>query len=275
MATGKAHPLNCREHGIESITHIHDESYIANLREICKRGAGYLDADTYVSSGSFEAALAMADAALSGVDEVFGGRNRRVFVLGRPPGHHAERDHAMGFCLINNVAVAAQYAIDHYGAKRVAIVDFDVHHGNGTQHAFYDRQDVFFVSSHRYPFYPGTGGADETGVRDGKGYTINLPLSAGSGDEALLNGFESSVIPALERYRPDMVLVSAGFDAAVGDPLGGMTVTGEGFLHIGKLIRKLADRTCGGRIVSVLEGGYDNRGNRESIMSYLDGIGFD
>ncbi len=274
-ASGRATQLVCNEHGVDPITRVHDESYIVSLREICRRGPGYLEPDTYVSSGSYDAALSMVNATLSGIDCVFRGDSRHVFVHGRPPGHHSEQTHAMGFCLINNVAVGAQYAIDHCSAKRVAIVDFDVHHGNGTQHTFYERQDVFFVSSHRYPFYPGSGSADETGEGDGKGYTINIPLPAGTGDDEFVGGYEKGVLSALERFQPDVILVSAGFDACYCDPLGGMKVTGDGFRRIGSLLRGTADRVCGGRIVSVLEGGYDGQGNRESIMQYLDGIGYD
>lgn len=275
IATGRVARLACHEHAIDPILRIHDEAYLTGLKEVCSRGAGYLDADTYFTCGSFDAAVSMVNAVLSGVDCVFGGVEKRVFVLGRPPGHHAERDHAMGFCLINNVAVAAQYALDLGGATRVAIVDFDVHHGNGTQHAFYDRADVLYISSHRYPFYPGSGSAEEIGVGEGKGFTVNIPLSSGTGDEEIVARYEKVVVPALERFKPDMLLVSAGFDASYHDPLGGLRVTGAGYLRIGRLLRKTADRVCGGRIVSVLEGGYDEEGNLESIMQYLDGIGYE
>jgi len=275
LASGRGTRLLCQDHGLDPVTRIHDEAYVSGLKEICKRGPGYLDADTYVTSGSFNAAVSVVNAVLSGIDSTFNGEDRRVFVLGRPPGHHAERNHAMGFCLVNNVAIAAQYALDHCGAKRVAIVDFDVHHGNGIQHAFYDRKDVLYISSHRFPFYPGTGSADDIGVGEGEGFTVNLPLPAGTGDDEIVSRYETEVAPALERFRPDVLLVSAGFDACYRDPLGGMKVTGAGYLQIGRLLRQTADRVCGGRVVSALEGGYDEQGNTESIMQYLNGIGYD
>ena len=274
IASGQVARLECQDHGIDPITRIHDAAYVTGLREICKRGAGYLDADTYVISGSFDAAISVVNVVLSGIDAIFKGEANRVFVLGRPPGHHAEKNHAMGFCLMNNVAIGAQYALDRWGAKRVAIVDFDVHHGNGTQHSFYDRQDVLYISSHRYPFYPGSGSAEETGAGGGRGFTANVPLPVGTEDDEIVTRYEKDIIPALGQFRPDILLVSAGFDACYRDPLGGMKVTGAGYFQIGRMLRKTADRFCGGRIVSALEGGYDEQGNIESITQYLDGIGY-
>lgn len=275
LASGKVKSIESTDHGHEPIDRVHDKDYIRNLKEICERGAASLDPDTYVSNGSFDAALSVVNAVLSAIDMVTDGRCNRAFVLGRPPGHHAEFNHAMGFCLINNVAVGAQYALVTRGLKRVAVVDFDVHHGNGTQHTFYDRSDVLFISSHRYPFYPGTGSASEIGAKDGSGFTLNIPMPAGEGDEEIIARYELQAIPALNRYQPELILVSAGFDSSHVDPLGGMNVTGGGFFRIGQLLRKAADRWCNGRIISVLEGGYDEVGNVESITKYLEGIGYD
>ena len=274
VTSGKLARIEATEHGLEPVNRVHDPAYVRNLNEICKRGAGYLDPDTYISTGSFDAALSVVNAVLSGIDMVASEECRHAFVLGRPPGHHAEYNHAMGFCLLNNIAVGAQYALDRCSVKRVAVVDFDVHHGNGTQHTFYDRSDVLFVSSHRHPFYPGTGFGSDTGARDGAGYTLNLPLPAGSGDDEIIAKYENDVVAALDRYRPELLLVSAGFDAGYRDPLGGMNITGAGFFRIGELLREIADRWCGGRIVSVLEGGYDETGNVELITKYLEGIGY-
>lgn len=275
LVSGQTHRIELSEHGLGPIDRVHDPAYIRGLKEICSRGAGYLDPDTYVSGGSFDASVSVVNAVLSAIDMVMAEKCSHAFILGRPPGHHAEYKHGMGFCLINNVAVGAQYALDECGLKRVAVVDFDVHHGNGTQHAFYDRSEVLFISSHRYPFYPGTGHTSEVGEADGAGYTLNIPLSAGAGDEEIIARYECEVVPALNRFQPELLLVSAGFDASRADPLGGMNITGAGFLRIGQLLRKAADRWSGGRIVSVLEGGYDEAGNVESITKYLEGIGYD
>jgi acetoin utilization deacetylase AcuC-like enzyme len=275
IVCGRAERIQAADHGISPIDRVHDPAYVRSLIEICKRGEGNLDPDTYVTSGSYDAALSIVNALLSAIDLTRAGKCRHAFVLGRPPGHHAEYNHAMGFCLINNVAVGAQYALDACGVNRVAVVDFDVHHGNGTQHTFYDRSDVLFISSHRHPFYPGTGNAGDRGARDGAGFTLNLPLTAGAGDTEIIALYESDILPALDRYRPEMLLVSAGFDACYRDPLGGMNVTGAGYFKIGQLLREVANRWCDGRLVSVLEGGYDQIGNVESITQYLEGIGYE
>ncbi|MCI0596022.1 MAG: histone deacetylase, partial [candidate division Zixibacteria bacterium] len=175
----------------------------------------------------------------------------------RPPGHHAEKDRAMGFCLLNNTAVAAAHLIEALGCERVLIVDWDVHHGNGTQNIFYSDPRVFYYSSHQYPFYPGTGAAFETGEGAGVGTTLNVPLAAGSGDEEFLAGLKEKLIPAAQKYRPEFIIISAGFDAHAEDPLAGLDVTDEGFEEAARLVKELAEEVCGGKLVSVLEGGYD------------------
>ncbi|MDX1503426.1 MAG: histone deacetylase, partial [Thermoanaerobaculia bacterium] len=200
------------------------------------------------------------------------GAGRLGFAAVRPPGHHAESSQAMGFCYLNNVAVAAEHLLAAHGLERVAIVDFDVHHGNGTQQIFYERAEVLFVSLHRYPFYPGTGAASERGRGAGEGATLNLPMSAGEGDAAYRRAFDESVLPALERFHPRLLLVSAGFDAWRDDPLGGMTVSREGYAEWGEMLGAAARRLCDGRAVSVLEGGYDLGALPGLVRGYLDGL---
>jgi acetoin utilization deacetylase AcuC-like enzyme len=272
LTARKFAPLTVSEHSIEPVQKIHNSRYLKQIRKSCDSGGGYLDPDTYVTPTSFDAACRVTDAALSAVDAVLNGEIQTAFVLGRPPGHHAEHDHAMGFCLVNNIAVAAQYAIDTLGLKQVAIVDFDVHHGNGTQHLFYDRSDVYYISTHRYPFYPGTGAPTEIGTGAGKGYTLNITLAAGDGDSEILGAFEQQIIPALNCYRPELILVSAGFDAHLRDPLGGLNVTGDGFRKIGTMLMSAANVHASGRLVSLLEGGYDAAGNLDAISNYLEGL---
>ncbi|MBI5266156.1 MAG: histone deacetylase [candidate division Zixibacteria bacterium] len=260
------------DHGLEPIRFVHHQSLIDSISSIAKSGGGYLDSDTYVTPQSLVAARRVCDAALSAVDLAFSSGQTRYFVLGRPPGHHAEPDRAMGFCLINHVAIAAAYAIHSRLARRVAVVDFDVHHGNGTQWTFYDRDDVLFVSTHQYPFYPGSGGRDEAGDRAGAGFTVNFPLPAGTDDGAIISVFSNEIAPLIEKFAPDIILVSAGFDGHRLDPLGGFELTGSAYREIGRLLRSVSDKVCAGRIVSVLEGGYDAVGNRESVKSYIQGL---
>lgn len=259
-------------HGRDPIYRVHSRQYIDFLIHACESGAGHLDPDTYVTPTSFDSAIRAVDAALSAVDQVMSEELTSAFLLVRPPGHHAEHDRAMGFCLLNNTAIAAQYLIDRYGLERVGIIDFDVHHGNGTQHIFYDRSDIFFASTHHYPFYPGTGSKAETGTGAGKGFTLNVPLTAGSGDKQILAAFENEIIPALTKFSPQFILVSAGFDAHHLDPIGGLQVTGHGFRQIGTMIRSLASELCNGRAVSLLEGGYSAKGNLDAISNYLIGM---
>jgi acetoin utilization deacetylase AcuC-like enzyme len=195
-----------------------------------------------------------------------------AFAAVRPPGHHAERATAMGFCFFNNVAVAAEHLRRQHGAGRVAIFDFDVHHGNGTQHIFEERADVFYASTHQYPFYPGTGAAGETGTGAGRGATLNVPLPAGSGDDVYAAAFTEPILPALRGFSPDVLLLSAGFDAWQEDPLGGMRVSEEGFRQWGVRLRELAAEICGGRVLAVLEGGYDLAALPRLVEAHLEGL---
>jgi len=264
--------LKLNEYNIELLKRVHSAHYIDELHQYHQKGIGYLDPDTYLSATSFAASCDVTWALLSAVDAAFGDGPRVSFILGRPPGHHAEADRGMGFCLVNHIAVAAQYALDDHGCRRVAVVDFDVHHGNGTQHLFYDRPDMMYISTHQFPFYPGSGAAGEQGRGDGMGYTVNFPFSAGAGDSELVSVFQGRITETLERYEPELILVSAGFDGHQLDPLGGFRLTGEGYRQIGAGLRATADRLCGSRLISLLEGGYSPEGNVDSITNYIKGL---
>ncbi len=260
---GKARPATDAELG-----RAHSPGYVDELASFAGKAVD-LDPDTSMSPKSFEAARLAAGAAVSAVEEVMAGRADNAFALVRPPGHHAERSRAMGFCLFNNVAVATEHART-LGAGRVAIVDWDVHHGNGTQHLFEDRADVLYVSTHRFPFYPGTGAVEEIGRGPGEGNTVNVPLPPGMGDDEYGAIFRDLVAPVLIDYRPDLVLVSAGFDPYARDPLGGMAVTEEGFAAMCGDLRDVAREVSKGRIVLVLEGGYDLGGLARSVRRCVE-----
>jgi len=256
----------------ETLALIHTPAHVEAMLELDGR-AGALDPDTFVSPGSVTAARHAVGAAVRAVDLVLdGGPGTRAAALVRPPGHHAEPGRAMGFCLFNNVAVAAAHA-RRRGLARVAIVDYDVHHGNGTQAAFVRDPSVLFVSSHQFPFYPGTGAADEVGEGGGAGFTVNLPLAAGAGDADLALVYDSVVVPVLEQYNPELVLVSAGFDAHEADPLGGLHVTTAGFGRLTASLGALAERTCEGRLVAVTEGGYDLPALAASLDAMIAALG--
>jgi acetoin utilization deacetylase AcuC-like enzyme len=203
------------------------------------------------------------------LDAIASKQSSNGFALVRPPGHHALRDHAMGFCLFNTMAIGAEYLKRVYGAKKILIMDWDVHHGNGTQAAFYDDPTVLFISTHQFPFYPGSGAVNETGVGAGEGFTLNIPLPAGCTDAEYLQVFQDIVVPAAEKFQPEWILVSAGFDPHRRDPLGGMNVTEAGFGAMARLLLALANRFAGGRIAFLLEGGYDLAGLRDSVAAVL------
>lgn len=256
----------------ETIALVHTREYIRELREFAARGGGWLDADTVVTSRSFDVARLAVGAAIQAVDLVLAGEAPRAFSLVRPPGHHAEPDRGMGFCLFNNVAIAAQYALERHGLQRIAVIDWDVHHGNGTQAAFYRTDRVFFVSIHQWPLYPGTGRADEIGEGPGRGYTLNIPLPPRSDDRAYLEVFDRDIEPRLAAYRPELVLVSAGYDAHYADPLAAMAVTEHGFAAMAARIRRWAEEWCGGRLVLVLEGGYNLSALASSVGATLNAL---
>ena len=241
---------------IDQIAEIHDRAYIDFVRRSCEAGAGSLDMDTPISSKSYGAAVKAAGAGCHAVAAAMGGGAKRAFCAVRPPGHHAEKNRAMGFCLFNSIAVAARHAIA-VGAKKVAIVDWDVHHGNGTQHSFDDDPAIFFASLHHWGIYPGTGSKDEQGGDTAKGLTVNYPLAAGGGDTDYLSIVENSLIPKLEDFSPEILLLSAGFDAHEQDPLGGMSLTDSGYSKMTQMLVQFAEENCGGRVVSFLEGGYN------------------
>jgi len=260
---------------VESLTRVHDSGYVASIREACRRAPARLDPDTGVSEGSWRAALLSAGGALAACDAVMDGRARAAFACTRPPGHHAEPDRAMGFCLFNNVAVAARHLQDRHGVGRLAIVDWDVHHGNGTQHTFEADDSVLYVSTHQHPFYPGTGGADEIGTGRGRGFTLNIPLPSGSGDTEYLAAFRDTIRPALDRFRPEAILISAGFDAHRADPLAGMQVSEEGYAAMTGVLLEVARAHARGRVISVLEGGYDLHALTKSVIAHLRALGAD
>ena len=229
-----------------------------------------LDADTATSERSVEVARLAAGATIAAAEAVASGAARGAFALVRPPGHHAEPSAAMGFCLFNNVAVAAEHALAELGCRRVLILDPDIHHGNGTQHRFEERADVLYVSSHRYPFYPGTGWFDEVGRGAGAGFTLNLPMPMGLGDADLLHLYRRAVGPVVRAWRPDLILVSAGFDTWKDDPIGDLRITAAGFAALYALFRGWADEHCPGRLACALEGGYDPAGVIAGVRAALE-----
>ena len=251
-----AHWLEPTAASREQIQRVHSSTHIDRVETLRgKRGA--LDGDTSLSENSVEAAYLAAGAAVDAVTAVTAGSAQHAFALVRPPGHHAEAQAAMGFCIFNNVAVAAEHALAECGCERVLIVDWDVHHGNGTQHSFWARRDVLFFSMHQFPFYPGTGDVDETGRDAGEGYNVNVPFPAGCDDGDYIAAARDLLVPMADSFAPDLVLVSAGFDAHRVDPLGGMNTTEEGFAAMTAIVRDIAAKHAQGRMVLTLEGGYD------------------
>jgi acetoin utilization deacetylase AcuC-like enzyme len=251
---------------------VHTPAHIEKVKHICDIGGGVLDqGDTPVCPQSYGIALLALGGALRCCDAVMTDEMKRAFAAVRPPGHHAEPDRPMGFCLLSNIAIAARYVQQQYGVKKVAIVDFDVHHGNGTQAAFESDPSVLFVSLHQHPqtCYPGSGHEWETGTGAGEGFTINIPLAPGSGDDVYLEAMKSRVLPALDAFAPELLMVSAGFDAHRDDPLAGMEVSDDGFEQITRLLVASANQHCGGKIVSTLEGGYNLAALARCVVRHL------
>lgn len=252
----------------------HDPRYIQTVANTTGRRHTQLDPDTGLSARSYEIACLAAGGLLEAVDSLMTPdpgplTPSSIFAFVRPPGHHAEIRHSMGFCLFNNVAIAAKYAQEKYGLKRILIVDWDLHHGNGTQHSFYDDPGVLFFSSHQYPYYPGSGGFDQTGSGTGEGFTVNAPFPTGFGDAEYLSVYDRILKPISLEYAPELVLVSAGFDPYIKDPLGGMKVTSKGFGALAAIVRDIAEQTCGGRVLFTLEGGYSPEGLRDGTRAVL------
>ena len=273
---GKMLALPPREIVTADLLLAHDPAYVALAKREIFAGAHQLSTgDTAVSWHSWEAALKAAGSGLAAVDAILAGKCQRAFCLVRPPGHHATATRGMGFCIFNSIALAARHAQKRHGIERVLIVDWDVHHGNGTQDIFYEDGSVFFFSTHQSPWYPGTGRADETGAGPGKGTTLNCPLPAFSGRKEILACFEEKLLPAMEKFRPGLVLISAGFDSRMDDPLGHFLLTDEDFADLTRLVAGIAERHASGRIVSMLEGGYHLPGLASAATAHVHALSED
>ena len=259
-----------RAASIEEISLVHHNQNISHIRDVAQRGGGWLDVDTVMSPDSYRAAIYAAGGAIRAIEAVMDGEVGSAFALVRPPGHHATSQRAMGFCLFNNVAIAAKYALSKYKLDRIIIIDFDVHHGNGTQAIFYDNPHVLYVSIHEYPFYPGTGGIEEAGGGAGEGTTVNIPLPASCGDAEYLQVFEQIIVPAARRFNPQFIMVSAGYDLHWADEIALMQVSTSGFAQMVRTIQGLANELCGGRLFFSLEGGYHLQALAYSVKATFD-----
>jgi len=257
------------------IAKVHDPDYIAALRSACEKGKEFMDdsSDSPISRRSYDAAVRAVGATLTAIDAVMTGRARNAFAAVRPPGHHAMPDGAKGFCLFGNAAIAARYTQEKHGIERVMIIDWDVHHGDGTQEIFYEDPSVFFFSTHQYPFYPGPSGAKgNTGAGKGEGFTLNVPLAAGSGDGAVLAAFDTQLTEAFRRFRPELVIISAGFDAHEADPLGQLGWSSKVYGDLTRKVRELTREQGHERIVSVLEGGYSKEAMTTGVAAHLEAL---
>ena len=251
------------------IEHVHNKKYLNKISSsFPKSGIQFLDGDTIVSPGSKQAALDAVGSILLGIDQVVNKQFKNTFCSVRPPGHHAESDKAMGFCIYNNIAVGAAYLLNHYNYNKVAIIDYDVHHGNGTQEIFYNNPNVLYISTHQYPFYPGTGSSNEKG---GSNNILNVPLEAGTSSNIYFNSFEH-VLKKLKDFKPEFILLSSGFDAHTQDPLAQVNLKSKDFYEITKRIVSVANNICNGKIVSILEGGYDLNALRESAYEHVKAL---
>jgi len=264
--------ISPRDATFEELAWIHDEKYIRRIEQTRESKFTVLDPDTSATSDSYAAALRAAGGTIEAAEAVLSERFPAAFAFVRPPGHHAEAGRAMGFCLFNNVAVAAAYALRRHDLKRVLIVDWDVHHGNGTMHSFYDTDGVLYFSIHQYPHYPFTGRIDEIGRGAGRGYTVNVPLNGGQGDADYLFLFREILVPVARRYNPELILVSAGFDTHRNDPLASMGVSSSGYGLLTAVLQELAEQCCPGRIAFTLEGGYDHTALSEGVAGVLSSL---
>lgn len=254
----------------QEIALIHDPAHIGRVAATAGQDSFAFDADTHVSAQSYDTACLATGGLLKILEAVMEREVDNGFALVRPPGHHAERNRAMGFCLFNSAAIGAQYLREKFGLKRVLVMDWDLHHGNGTQHSFYADPGVLYVSTHQYPYYPGTGAAEDVGQGSGAGYTVNLPIPAGWGDTEYQRLFQEIVEPICRQFEPEFVLISAGFDAHVRDPLGGLSITEEGFGALARTLLRVAHDHSQGRCAALLEGGYDLEGLEKSVLSVLN-----
>jgi acetoin utilization deacetylase AcuC-like enzyme len=248
---------------------IHTQEYVEQIKETAGRERVYLDPDTSTSPRSYEVALLAAGGLIEAADRIMAGKVGGAFALVRPPGHHAEASQAKGFCIFNNIAIAAQYLVEKWGLGRILIVDWDLHHGNGTQNAFYSRDDILIFSTHQFPHYPGTGHWSEVGEGKGSGFTVNVPLAPGKTDDDFLFIYRKLLSPIAAAYKPEFILVSAGFDIFAGDPLGGMEVSVKGFGALASELMNLAQQTAQGRLLLTLEGGYNLFGLQDGVRSVL------
>lgn len=266
---GRTHSIPPRRADPDEICLVHTVDYLNQVARTSGRPFCSLDPDTATSPGSYEAAMVAAGSVCEAISTVLAGPTQSALALVRPPGHHAVANRAMGFCLFNNVAIGARHAQRRHGLDRILVVDWDLHHGNGTQQTFEDDPGVLYFSTHQYPFYPGSGAFHEIGCGRGTGFTLNVPLPPGQGDAEYLAVFEDILMPVALEYGPQLVLVSAGFDIHGNDPLGGMRVTERGFAALTRCILEIAGATCGGKVVMVLEGGYDLKGLQDSVKAVL------
>lgn len=254
----------------EQLLAVHTPRHVEFVRTAYTRGITVLDGvDTVIGEQSYNAALLAAGAVVKAIHSVISGEVRNAFCLVRPPGHHAESNKPMGFCLFNTIAIGARYAQRQHKVEKIAIVDWDVHHGNGTQEIFYSEPGVLYISTHQSPLYPGTGARIERGEGAGEGFTLNIPMPAGTKDEQFLAACRKDILPALEKYRPEMLLLSAGFDAHKDDPLANLMLTDNAFTAVTEMMSEIADKYCGGKIVSVLEGGYDLDALARSVEAHI------
>ncbi|MGB7001540.1 MAG: histone deacetylase [Halobacteriota archaeon] len=258
----------------EQIAYVHTDAYMKGVERMCKEGGGLLDPDTPLCTESYEIALLSAGGVIKATDEVMNDSNnlKHIFALVRPPGHHATWNRGRGFCIFNNIAIAAEHLKRRYCANHILIVDWDVHHGNGTQEVFFDDPSVLYFSTHQYPHYPGTGWIDEVGKGEGDGFTVNVPLPAGTDDAGYLYALNNVLVPIAKEFEPEFVLVSAGFDAHVADPLAAMNVTARGFGLFMDLIKEIAEKSCNGKIVISLEGGYNLDAIAKSAVSVFNSL---
>lgn len=266
----RLHVISPRLASLEEINRVHDLDYIERIIDTSGEPYRYLDPDTVTSENTCITAFLAAGGVIEAVRAVMSDEVNNSFAFIRPPGHHAERNRQMGFCIFNNIAVAVEYARKQFGLRRILIVDWDVHHPNGTQHIFEHSDEVLVFSTHRYPFFPGSGSANEVGYDKGRGYTVNVPLAAHSSDSDYVSVYKNLLLPLGMEFKPQLVLVSAGFDTHYDDPIGGMKLTEKGYSYMTSIVREIAEKTCRGRFVIVLEGGYDLGAIRKSSRKVLD-----